>query len=54
MAAVVSTGIADAIRIFLFAGIINSKKKRPPFLEAVCYLKIDAATQVRAAGFFAA
>jgi hypothetical protein len=25
-AAVVSTGIADAIRIFLFAGIINSKK----------------------------
>jgi hypothetical protein len=39
---------------FFYSLELSTAKKRPPFLEAVCYLKIDAATQVRAAGFFAA
>jgi hypothetical protein len=32
-----AAAIADPIRIFIFAGINPQQKKRPPFLEAVCF-----------------
>jgi hypothetical protein len=39
---------------FLFAGIVNSNKKTASIFGGRLLLKIDTATHVRAAGFFAA